>query len=324
MTSTQIKATEKYLEYLTTNYTKHGVSLSSQKAYISILKNVRKALKYKGSSIHFCKDVEKVKACIEEKSLSYKISTYSALSKLIKNKVLKKQYTDLIKTLNDEKISSIKKGKYTKKEKENINGMSFEDLQAIFPIIEEEKESIEDKESEEYYNTYQYYILSTLYLKCAFLPRLDYCGVKVIYTPEHLDNKTNQLLVEDDEMTFHFNSFKNNKKKGMENQVFKVCPEIRQDISDWLLFGNNIIEDNLFYNMKKSRCYCNKRFSELIKKCFLKYLKTPLRCNDIRKLKEKSIQTDPNYMKISPEDRDEKHRLVFHSTHTAQTNYNKS
>lgn len=318
-----IKSTEKFIEYLTTHYTKKGVSLSSQKAYISILKNVRKTLKYKGSSIHFCKNVDKVQECIKDKSLSYKISTYSALSKLIKNKALKKQYTNLIKTLNDSKISVAKEGKYSDKERKAINGLTFEDLQNIIPLIKQEMEDLEDeKDSKEYYNAYQYYILSLLYLKCNFLPRLDYCSVKVIYSQEHIDNTINQLLIEDDNMTLIFRNYKN--KKYLGEKRYELCEDIKEQVSEWLVFKQNIDGDCLFYNMNKKKCYDNKRFSELLKRMFLKYLNTPISCNHIRKLKEKAIQTSPEYIAMGEKEREEEHLKLFHSKKTAELHYRKS
>lgn len=312
-----------FLAFLKKGYEKEEVSQSTQKSYLSILKNVRKGLNYNGTTLHFTKDVAKLEEHIKDKSKSYKISAYSAIVKLTTNKKLKKQYQELINSVNQLKIEESKQGRYTDKERKTIGGLSWTDLETIIPMIREELKEMDVKDKQ-YYMTYQYLVLSLVYLKCKFLPRLDYCSIKVIYNKEQIDTAHNQLLVEDDKMSIMFNKYKNCKAKNMGNKTFEICDEIRGEVSDWLFFKTNSDKDNLFYNLNKSKPYDNKRFSDLIKRMFLRFLKHPVSCNHIRKLKERKIQTDPEYVNLSPEDREKAHELNFHSKATAELHYQKT
>ncbi len=311
----------KFISFLTKGYNKENVSASTQKSYLSIMKNVRKGMKYSGTSLHFAKNIEGVEELIKDKSKSYKISAYSAIVKLIKDKKLSKKYRDKINDINKIKIEESKEGKYTDKERKTIGGLSWEDLNNIIPLIREELKEMDVKDKK-YYMTYQYLILSLVYLKCKFLPRLDYCSIKVIYNKEELNEEDNQLLVEEDKMTIIFNKFKN--KKSIGSKQFEICDDIRQEVSDWLFYKDNEDKDNLFYNLNKSKPYNNKRFSELIKRMFLTFLNTPVSANHIRKLKEKHIQTQPSYLTLSLKEREELHLTNFHSKATAELHYQKT
>ena len=313
----------KFVQFLEKGYEKEGVGASTRKTYISIMKNVRKGMNYKGTSLHFAKDIKGVEELIKSKSKSYKISAFSAIVKLMKDKTLKKQYREKINDINKVKIEESKEGRYTDKERKTIGGLSWADLEKIIPMIREELKNIDQKEKpKQYYITYQYLILSLVYLKCKFLPRLDYCSIKVIYDKSHIDETQNQLLVEDDKMTIMFNKFKN--KKSVGSKSFEICDEVREEISDWLFFKNNDDKDNLFYNLNKSKPYDNKRFSELIKRMFLRFLNTPVSANHIRKLKEKHIQTSPEYPNLSLKEREALHEANFHSKATAELHYQKT
>ena len=309
-----------FIAFLTKGYTKKGVSASTQKSYLSIMKNVRKRLKYNGTTLHFSKKIEDVEEIIKDKSKSYKISTYSAIVKLLTDKKLRKQYQDKINDINKLKIEESKEGKYTDKERKTIGGLSWKDLETIIPLIREELKEMDIKDKK-YYMTYQYLILSLVYLKCKFLPRLDYCSIKVIYDKEQLNEIDNQLLVEDDKMTIIFNKFKN--KKSIGSKQFEICDEIREEISEWLFFKNNSDKDNLFYNLNKSKPYDNKRFSDLIKRMFLRFLSHPVSCNHIRKLKEKALQSSPEYINMGETEREAEHLKIFHNKDTANLHYRK-
>ena len=312
--------TRKFIENITKRFNELGVSSSTQKSYISILKNIRKNMLYKGTSLMFIKDFEGIDRVLENKSLSYKVSAYSAFVKLSKNKKIKKRYSLLMKILNKSKLENLKDNKMNNKEVASIGGLTFSDLLKILPLIKEDMK--ENKECEcRFYYSYQYYILSMMYLKCHFLPRLDYCSVKVIYDKSLLNGIDNQLLVEDGVMTIYFNSFKNIKKIG--KMEFKLCEEVREEIEKWLLYKENINSDDLFYNMKKEKVYNNKRFSELIKRMFLKFLNRPIGANCIRKLKEISIQSNPEYHKLTLKQKEDIHKEVFHSKGIAELCYNK-
>ena len=324
------KRQKAFLAFITKGFNKANVGSSTQKSYSSVLKNVRKAMKYEGTSLHFTKEPTKIVEIVKDKSLSYQISTYSAIVKLTKDKKLKKQYSTLINDLNKTKISEAEEGKYTDKERKTIGGLTWSDLENIIPLIREELLSIDEKtEPKRYYIVYQYLILSLLYLKCKFLPRLDYCSIKVIYDKSQLipfdiekkEDNVNQLLVQEGYMKIYFNKFKNVKKA--KQKVFVICDEIRSEISDWLFYKDNEDKNNLFYNLNKNKVYDNKRFCELIKRMFVRFLNTPVGVNHIRKLKEKHIQSSTEYINMSIKEKKEIHKTLFHTKNTAELHYNK-
>ena len=310
-----------FLKYLETNFEKENVSISTMKSYISILKNVRKGLNYKGTTLHFTKNIDKVEEYVSKKSTSYRISTYSAIIKILKNKKLKELYVEKINDINKEQNEKNREGLYTEKERKTIGVLTFSDLQKIIPLIKKELDDITDKQSKLYYITYQYYIISVVYLKCKFLCRLDWCNIRIITDKTLLNETDNQLLLEDEKMKIIFNQFKN--KKSIGSKEFEICDDVCEKLKKWILFSNDVDKDNLFYNKNKSKAYDCKRFSELIKRMFLKYLNTSISANHIRKLKENELRIDPEYLKMNLKEREQAHLMNFHGKATAEIHYQK-
>ena len=254
------KQTIKFNKWVEAKMIKKGASKSSIKTYTSILRNIRKSLNNTNGTISFCKDFKSIDKVLKNKSASYKISAYSAFLKCSNNKDTITHYKSLLKECNGKRFTQLKKGKMSDKEMKRIGDTCLEDCCEICDKICNAMRCCKDKDSSEYYMCHQYLVISTLYFKEKFVPRLDYCSMKVIYTTEHLDDNVNQMLVEDDKITVIFNKFKNVKRLGSKR--FVLSTETTEIVREWIMLKEDKKEDYLFYNINKGVSYNNKRFSE--------------------------------------------------------------
>lgn len=92
---------------------------STAKTYINRIKKLLQELNYKGKSLRFVNNIDKIENVLQNKSISVKKGTFVALSHLSKGKI-KVYWTSKYKTINSDIFKNQKERILTIKDKENI------------------------------------------------------------------------------------------------------------------------------------------------------------------------------------------------------------
>lgn len=304
------------------------ISEGSLKAYTSTINTF---LTKNNLEIKDLNNIDKVKELTKDRTKTYQKTLFSAIIRLIDDEELIKTYKSEIGSKMEKIIDEQKEGKLNKKEKKLLKKegedklLSNKDLTKIITKIKKDiKKYTKDNNSREEYITKQYLLLSTLLLKLNILPRNDYANMLVVNSKDKVNNDHNWLIVTSlTDMKMIFKKFKNVAKLG-EIEI-KIPKSIAKVIADWLRYREYEEQDNfwLLFNKFRNTHYNTSRFTELVQRMFSRYLEKPLSMNQLRKIRENDIISNPKYQKANLKQKERIHKKLFHSKGIAELYYHK-
>lgn len=294
---------------------------------ISMLLKLKKDINPNGDSIAFLKDFKTVSKYLLDQTANpgtrkTKILTIKSILKLVDDKAAAK-YDNLIHTLvesNDEY-----KGNNIVKNKEKW--ISYEDMVEIPYIIEENIKFIYDKvflsmdeidQLKNYTSKLKYlrnltdFIVAMLY--CWQPPvRADWCTV--LLKPSKTENWYDPI-----KGIIYWNSFKNVKSFG--KQVFTLDNNLKAYLNEYINILNYIHENPkyLLYIVAASsiKVFSRETFSTYFIRMMKTYTKKSISINDLRHIYENHLINQPNYNKLTINEKKQIHNRLLHSYKTAQ------
>ena len=220
------------------------LSDSSIRIYNSNLKTLNKLITNEDTikNIDFIKDMDKVNDVLSEKALNTKknyITAIVVLTKLLKEEVLYKKYTELMDKLQNKVNDNYEENVKSKKQEENwVDYKVILDLLKQYrtntkKILEKAKNDLTKKEKD----LIQQYLVLYLYSGKAFdIIRNDFANMKIVDDEEKLENDKNYLVISNKRKTpyFHLGEYKTKKSKINNDEPFIIKLEDR-DLKTLLL-----------------------------------------------------------------------------------------
>lgn len=160
------------------------------------------------------------------------------------------------------------------------------------------------------------FIIAVLYCRQAPV-RTDWCTVQ--FKPSKTDNwyDMNKNII-------NFNDFKNVKKMG--KMSWSIINPVKQYLKEYISILNYIIDNptNLIYMIgsKTYKKFTRDNFAIYMARLLKKYTDKNISINTLRHVYESHITSNPNYNRLSINDKKELHSRLLHSSATAQ-DYNK-
>ena len=301
---------------------------TTKKTYIRQCLKVRQRLKSEGTTTDVFKSVIATARAVS----SYKQNTRNAYITSIvsvlksENRPAMQRVLKLYTTIMLEGLGNAQKlrKRNIKSTKQTENWVTWHSLTSVSSKIKikmkqftKGKQRVKDRQLT-YYNLYQDFILTHLYLNTEYMPRLDYHNTTIVYKSSDLDRNINQIFINNKEAIFYLNKFKNVKKFG--KKVVRFDKQTSLYLIQWLKYKSEVTTNNthLFFNKRVGKVYNQPRFSEYIIACFKKHVGKNLNLNTIRSIRSSEIEK----MNISQLEKENLHLKLFHSNREGQL-YNK-
>lgn len=179
-----------------------------------------------------------------------------------------------------------------------------------------EIENVFDKIPEETFDDIQSKIIVGLYTRLNdYVLRLDF-GDVIVCEKQNSKRKNNWLLLNDKKMVLNINKYKTARIYGPLKIEIKD-EKLNKLIRKWF---DKFNKEKKYLLVKKNDNYSpigESLLSKNIKETFKKYLNKEITNQLLRQIKETEIIKDPNYQKLSLNERIKKHEKLTHSYQTA-------
>jgi len=164
-------------------------------------------------------------------------------------------------------------------------------------------------------------LLFNLLIHLDETPRLEYR--ELIYNPKSNLDEKNYLQVSNNTIKLVLNKYKTSDKYGTWT-INIANPKLKKYIKHYIE-QNCVKPDQYIFVNRKGNIYPSNKFSEYVQKTFKQKVGTPIRMNDLRKIKEMELfHKAPKTLKKSLAEREKFVEDKFkHSHTTAQTYYNR-